>query len=116
MELMLTILLLKIGILGLSYLFANSSQAYYLLERSLKALELLRGEMERLESYNFNLLQSEAAKEIEWGMVFTLDVLDQDPDEDEIIEYKILTGQVIWSDFFGKRRCYQFVTYRHRDL
>lgn len=116
MELLFTILLIEIGLLGLSLLFVHSNQAYFLFERSLKALELLRGEMERLESYNFNSLQSKAAKELEEGMTFTLDVLDQDPDQDQMIEYKILTGQVIWFNTFGERRCYQFVTYRHGDL
>lgn len=113
MELLVTILLLEIALLGLANLFIKSSQSCFLLERSLQALELLRAEMEKLEGTDFGQLRSQTGIKLQSGVLFSLQVENRDPDQDQIIEYKILTGQVIWFNLLGQGSSYTLVTYRH---
>ncbi len=112
LELLITILLLQIGVLGISELFLNTSQSCFNLQTSLQALELLRGEMEIIETGEFITLHS-YAKDLANDLEFSLQVADKDINADGVIEYKILAGEVSWVDIRSRERCYRLVTIRH---
>lgn len=114
LELLVTILLIEVGIIGLSQLFLNSSRDCYELQQSLQALEYLRGEMENLQKVEFMSLASHL-QDLTENIVFSLQVDDYDPDCDGRIDYKILIGQVNWLDIKSRVRCYRLVTYRHGE-
>ncbi|MCK4259801.1 MAG: hypothetical protein KAX49_12530 [Halanaerobiales bacterium] len=105
LELLIAILILEFGILGVLQLFISSSKAYLDTKVSLQALELLRGEMERLEKNIFDSIKSHPLKELEEGIWFSLEVVDK-------LKYKILKGRVEWKDYSGIMKNYEILTYK----
>ncbi len=114
LELLLALLILEIGILGVTQLFLNSSKAYLNNKTSLHALELLRGEVEKLENRQFYSICSCSLTELEEGIWFSLEVQNVNENFDFLPEYKILRGLISWKDTFGIMRSYQLVTYKKR--
>ncbi|AZR73570.1 hypothetical protein BBF96_09315 [Anoxybacter fermentans] len=114
LELLLALLILEIGILAIAELFLRSIEAGFNTEISLQALELLRGEMEKLKTVDFSSLKSQTLRELEKGIWFSLEVENVDQNSDGSPEYKVLSGKVLWQEYGGYERSYQIVTYRCR--
>lgn len=111
LELLLAILLIEIGILGCSQLLIESLAAQINLDRSLEALQILRGEMEKLERIDYMMVQSQSSQEIKPGIYYSLEVSEVDEDGDLLSDYKIVKGQVTWERKSQQDTSYWLYTY-----
>lgn len=111
LELLLAILLIEIGILGCCQLLTECLASQINLERSLGALQALRGEMEKLERMDYLAIQSQSPQEIKPGIYYSLEVSEIDEDDDLLPDYKIIKGQVIWKKRSQQETSYQLLTY-----
>lgn len=115
LELLLAMLIIQVGMLGIAQLFLGGARASFDLERSVMALELLRGEIEKVEKENFDAIFPVKRKNLATGITYTLNVTNCDNNKDYIVDYKYLDGWIYWQDATGKERCYQLVTYRRKS-
>lgn len=112
LELLMAMLIIQVGILGVAQLFLYGVRASFDVERSITALELLRGEMEKVEKDDYYAIHSIRRRQLVTGISFTLNVINCDNNKDFIVDYKEIDGLIYWQDATGKERCYQLVTYR----
>lgn len=111
LELLLAIGLIQVGVLGCSQLLVDSLVVQVNLERSLEALQLLRGEMEKLESIVPPGPTSLPAQELKPGYQFSLEVLRVDEDGDLQPDYQIAIGELVWKKVGAGERSYRLLTY-----
>ena len=112
LELLLALFIIQVGIVGVAQIFLVGFRASINQESSLKALELLRGEMEKLESCGYKSIASIPKKVLAPGVEMTLSITGVDDDQNSTQDYKVIDGRVSWKDAEGKVRWYQLVTYR----
>lgn len=112
LELIAALLIIETSLLCIIPVYLKSINHYYNTKRSLYGLELLRGKLEEIKVTDFSKLSSQNSTPLSEDYYFSLKVDGIDENGDGSIDYKEVTGKILWFDIQNRKRSYTLTTYR----